>query len=134
MLPFSIDLKPGISIADQIAYAATRAIVAGVMRAGDPFPSVRAISKALLINPNTAHKAVSELVAAGLLTIHPGVGTIVASPQLHPSSGERTALLGPRIEELIVDARRLGITQDEVLQAVALYYESLTPKNGDKPI
>nr|WP_246409965.1 GntR family transcriptional regulator [Granulicella aggregans] len=132
-MPFSIALKPGLPIADQIVYAAKKAIVAGVMRAGDPFPSVRALSKALLINPNTAHKVVSELTMAGLLSIQPGIGTVITAPS-GSSSRERTALLGPRIEELIVEARRLGITQEEVLQSIAVHYQSLTPKNRDKPI
>jgi len=55
--PFPITIQPGLPISDQIVYAAKRAILFGQMRAGDAFPSVRALSKELRINPNTAHKA-----------------------------------------------------------------------------
>ena len=49
------------------------------MRAGDPFPSVRALSQALKINPNTAHKVVGQtLTDEGLLAVRPGIGTVVA--------------------------------------------------------
>lgn len=47
------------------------------MRSGDPFPSARALSKELKINPNTAHKVV-QLVTEGTLEVRVGVGTVVA--------------------------------------------------------
>jgi GntR family transcriptional regulator len=124
--PFPITLQPGLPISDQIVYAAKRAIIAGQMRPGDAFPSVRALSKDLRINPNTAHKAVTELINAGLLEMHPGIGTVVATPP-DVAPQERARLLGRQIEELVVEARRLGVEQDELLQSIAKQYELLTP-------
>jgi GntR family transcriptional regulator len=124
--PFPISLQPGLPISDQIVYAAKRAIIAGQMRPGDAFPSVRALSKALRINPNTAHKAITELINAGLLAMHPGIGTVVATPP-DATPSERTRLLGRQIEELVVEARRLGVDQDELLHSIAKQYELLTP-------
>jgi GntR family transcriptional regulator len=96
------------------------------MRPGDAFPSVRALSRELRINPNTAHKAVTELINAGLLAMHPGIGTVVATPP-DATPEERTRLLGRQIEELVVEARRLGVHQDELLRSIAKQYELLTP-------
>jgi DNA-binding transcriptional regulator YhcF (GntR family) len=96
-------------------------------RPGDAFPSVRALSKELRINPNTAAKAVTELINAGLLEMHPGVGTVVAIPP-RATPEERTALLGRQIEELVVEARRLGIPEQELLRAVSAHYGRLNPK------
>jgi GntR family transcriptional regulator len=124
--PFPISLQPGLPISDQIVYAAKRAIIAGQMRPGDAFPSVRALSKELRINPNTAHKAVTELINAGLLAMHPGIGTVVATPP-DATPEERTRLLGRQIEELVVEARRLGVEQDELLRSIVRQYELLTP-------
>jgi GntR family transcriptional regulator len=125
--PFRIEIQLGLPIVDQIVYAATRAIVGGQIQPGDAFPSVRALSKELRINPNTAAKAVTELIAAGLLEMRPGVGTVVATPP--PATPEqRTALLGQQIEELVVEARRLGIPEQELMRAVYTHYEQLTPK------
>ncbi len=126
MTPFPISLKAGLPISDQIVYAAKRAIISGQMRPGDAFPSVRALSKELRINPNTAHKAVTELINAGLLAMHPGIGTVVATPP-DATPIERTRLLGRQIEELVVEARRLGVAQDELLRSIAKQYELLTP-------
>jgi|ERR1700757_4664024 len=60
MIPFRVDLRPGVSIYEQIVYAAKKAIISGQIRSGDPFPSVRVLSKELKINPNTAHKVVTR--------------------------------------------------------------------------
>jgi GntR family transcriptional regulator len=124
--PFPIAIQPGIPISDQIVYAAKRAILFGQMRPGDAFPSVRALSRDLRINPNTAHKAVTELINAGLLAMHPGIGTVVATPP-DVTPQERARLLGRQIEELVVEARRLGVDQKELLRSIAKQYEALTP-------
>lgn len=126
MTPFPISIQPGLPISDQIVYAAKRAILAGQMRPGDAFPSVRALSRELRINPNTAHKAVTELINAGLLATHPGIGTVVATPP-DATPLERGRLLGRQIEELVVEARRLGVDQKELLRSIAKQYELLTP-------
>src|SRR6202035_3771445 len=78
VIPFRIQFEPGISLYEQVVYAAKKAVVSGQMRAGDPFPSVRELSKSLKINPNTAHKVVTHLVAEGVLEVHSGIGTVVA--------------------------------------------------------
>ena len=124
MTPFPITIQPGLPISDQIVYAAKRAILFGQMRAGDSFPSVRALSKELRINPNTAHKAVTELINAGLLAMHPGIGTVVATPP-DATPQERSRLLGRQIEELVVEARRLGVDRKELLRCLAKQYELL---------
>ena len=45
MIPFRLSFEPGVSLYEQVVYAAKKAIISGVMRPGDPFPSVRALSK-----------------------------------------------------------------------------------------
>lgn len=129
MIPFPMELKAGLPISDQIVFAATRAIVSGALRAGDAFPSVRALSKELRINPNTAHKAVAELIEAGLLATYPGIGTVVTTPPLS-TLRERTQLLETQIEALVVEARRLGIAQQELVEAISRQYVRLTPESG----
>ena len=58
---------------------AKKAMISGQLRPGDAFPSVRVLSRELKINPNTAHKVIVSLIAAGLLETRPGVGTVVAA-------------------------------------------------------
>ena len=127
MIPFRVDFRPGISIYEQIVYAAKKAIISGQIRSGDPFPSVRSLSRELKINPNTAHKVVTALSAAGLLETQPGIGTVVA-PLPEARKSERTQLLGPEIEQLVVEAKKLGIEMEDVLDSVSAHWRRLSAK------
>ena len=130
MIPFRVQFRSGISLFEQIVYAAKKAMVSGQMRPGDPFPSVRALSKDLKINPNTAHKIVAHLVSEGLLETRPGIGTVVAALP-DSTRKERTQLLGHEIEELVVEAKRLGIGREEMLASIAAHWQRLSAGDAE---
>jgi GntR family transcriptional regulator len=116
-LPFSVDVRPGRPLHDQVVFAVTKAVVTGQLVAGDAFPSVRALSQELQINPNTAQKIVATLIERGLLESRPGIGTTVA--QWRPASNPaRKALLALQVDRLLVEARQLGMTLADVLDAI----------------
>ena len=125
MLPFPVSLVSGESPYRQVVYAATKAVVSGVLSAGSPFPSVRELSQALKINPNTAHKVVAELVRNGVLEVLPGVGTVVAI-SAEASAADKQALLSKPVEQLVVEAMRLGLKKQDVVQAVASRWRELS--------
>jgi GntR family transcriptional regulator len=131
VIPFRVTFRPGVSIFEQVVYAARKAMISGQLRPGDAFPSVRALSKELKINPNTAHKIVTQLLADGLLESRPGIGTLVAEIP-DSTRKERTALLGQEIEELVVEAKRLGIELDEMLASITTHWQRLTQSNGGR--
>jgi GntR family transcriptional regulator len=124
MLPFSIELKHGLPITEQVCYAVRRAIVSGGMKPGAEFPSVRQISHELRINPNTAHKIISTLIREGLLVATPAVGTFVAEPTAG-TKRERSELLGVELEWIAVEARKLAIPLSELQAALARHWETL---------
>jgi GntR family transcriptional regulator len=134
VIPFRVQFQSGVPAGRQVVFAATKAIVSGVMRPGDRFPSVRELGQALKINPNTAHKVVAELTRAGLLEMQPGIGAFVAEA---PPAGaaEKAELLGQEIDRLTVEAKRLGLDLDDVLGAVERHWRALTPskKANTKP-
>ncbi|HEY4218109.1 MAG TPA: GntR family transcriptional regulator [Gemmatimonadaceae bacterium] len=129
MLPFSVVLKPGESPYRQIVYAATKAVVSGDLAPGTPFPSVREMSVALKINPNTAQKVVAELVRDGILEVRPGIGTVVTAGR-RASASERRALLSNEVEQLLVEAKRLGLGRDDVVHAVSARWAELFGTNS----
>ena len=129
MIPFRLSFEPGLSLYEQVVYAAKKAMVSGQMRPGDVFPSVRALSKELRINPNTAHKVVTQLTAEGLLEVHPGRGTVVA--ERAPSTAtERGNLLRKELEQLVVEAKKLGLNLETVSNALDQHWRRLD--GGDK--
>ena len=131
MIPFRLSFGPGASLYEQVVYAAKKAIISGQMRPGDPFPSVRALSKSLKINPNTAHKVVTQLVSEGLIEVRPGLGTVVA--ELPPSTAaERGALLKKELEQLVVEAKRVGLNLREVVEAIGAQWSKLDKTSEGK--
>ena len=129
MPPFSISLRSGVPIYEQVIYAVTRAIVNGEMQPGDPFPSVRALSQDLKINPNTSHKIVAALIDRGLLAVRPGIGTVVSSSR--PSSAsDRRAVLDEEAERLVVEARRAGLSLQDVIASIRAHWTRTVRRVG----
>ena len=121
MLPFSAVIRPGSSVHEQVVFAVKKAIVSGRLRPGDEFPSVRALSRELRINPNTGQKVVATLASEGLLEVRPGIGTFVA-PRAASSAEQRRALLRGDVERLVVEARHLSLDVQDVIDAVAEHW------------
>src|SRR5687768_5107608 len=107
-LPFSVVIKPGRPLHDQVVFAVTKAVVTGQLASGDAFPSVRVLSQELAINPNTAQKIVGTLTERGLLEVRPGIGTVVASwrPTANPA---RREAMQSQIDRLVIEAKQLDI-------------------------
>ena len=124
MIPFRVAFLPGSSLYEQVVYAAKKALVSGQIRPGDPFPSVRTLSADLKINPNTAHKVVTQLLNEGLLEVMPGTGTVVAQPP-DATAAERSRLLENEVEQLVVEAKKLGMSLREVTDALVEHWEQL---------
>src|ERR1035437_556281 len=122
MLAFSITMRPRESPYRQVVYAATKAVVSGELKQGAPFPSVRELSQALKINPNTAQKVVAELIRDG---------TVVTSAP-RASAAERRALLSREVEQLAVEAKRLGLKRSEVVNAVRARWAELFGGGDDE--
>jgi GntR family transcriptional regulator len=130
MVPFKIKFNPGQSIFEQVVFAATRSILAGELKPGESFPSVRALALDLKIHPNTAHKVVQHLIQERWLAAQPGVGTVVAAPP-KARAGDRKRLLEDEVEKLVVEAMRVGASLDDVQQAVK---ETWTALRGLKSV
>lgn len=124
VIQFRVQFQPGLPLYEQVVYAAKKALLAGQLRAGELFPSVRAMSAALKINPNTAHKVQQQLLAEGLLEVRPGIGTVVAK---RPAStrAEKNELLQEELEQVVVEAKKLGLDLREVQAALEEHWVRL---------
>src|ERR1019366_7457620 len=127
MLPFRVQFKPGPRSYDQVVYAVKKAIISGALQPGDGFPSVRVMSQELGINPNTAQKVIAALAEERLLVVKPGIGTVLA--EATPASNEeRKALLGQDLERVVVEAQKLRLGSDELIQAIKQHWTRLQGK------
>ena len=141
MLPFDVVILPGESPVKQVVYAASKAILARVLRAGDPFPSVRELSEALKLHPNTVQKVVAELVRDGFLAVRTGVGTVVTAGPRSPDPERRQLLsahqirshrcqAGRRRLELLAAARSRDRQNECTSQATARTHDPSEPRNS----
>lgn len=129
MPPFSISLRTGAPISEQVIYAVTRAIVSGELKPGDTFPSVRALSQDLKINPNTAHKIIAALIERGLLIVRPGIGTVIAFERPATAADQR-AILDDEAERLVVEAKRAGLSLQDVITSVRAHWTKTVRRVG----
>ena len=92
-------------------------ILDGVLKEGDPLPSVRNVATEYRLNPITVLKSYQELVDSGLVEKRRGLGMFVvpgARDLLH--QGEREKFLAdewPRVMETI---QRLGLSLEDLLK------------------
>jgi GntR family transcriptional regulator len=126
---FRLTLQPGRPIVDQVVFAATKALVSGELKPGEAFPSVRNLAADLKIHPNTAHKVVQHLIREGWLENHSGIGTVVASAP-HAKPGDRQRLLKTEVEQLVVEAKRVGLDLEDLQSAIETRWRALDA-NGD---
>ena len=97
-------------IADRVKFA----VAAGVLRPGDLVPSVRELSKQLVVNPNTVARAYRELQNEGLLEGVRGTGLQVAEAAAERCRQERSEFVRQRIRGAIEEARRTELNLAEI--------------------
>jgi GntR family transcriptional regulator len=128
MLPFTVSVRLNAPIYEQVIFSVKKAVLSGQLKEGAPFPSVRQLSLELRINPNTAHKVVAALTAEGFLNVKPGIGTVVALPEA-ANRKEQQQLLQEDLEQLVVKAKHLGVSEEVLLQTLKQHWNKI----GDLP-
>ena len=107
-----------------MVYAAKKAFISGEFAQGQPFPSVRTLAAELKIHPNTAHRVVQHLIQERWLEARPGVGTTVAKPPV-ASAADRKRLMQSEVEQLVVEAMRVGLEVEDIMEAIQTQWEKL---------
>jgi DNA-binding transcriptional regulator YhcF (GntR family) len=110
----------------QIAEAIEDDIINGSLTENGAAYSQLIIARELNINPATAAKGINVLVAKGILEKQRGSSMIVASGALERLLGERREKkFKELIADLVSEAEKLKIPEDEVITGIKDYYESL---------
>jgi GntR family transcriptional regulator len=103
---FELDLKSRKSIYEQVVDKFKEEILVGVIGPDEKLPSVREMSKALTVNPNTIQKSFRELERQGYIYTVSGVGSF-ATPK----------------SEIIPDEKVVGEVRSRIFEDVReLYY------------
>ena len=93
-------------------------ILDGVLKEGDPLPSVRTVAAEYRINPLTVLKGYQQLVDEGLVEARRGLGMYVtAGARALLLQGERQKFLAEEWPRITRTIQRLGLTPEELLDA-----------------
>jgi len=95
-------------------------ILDGVLKEGDPLPSVRTVAAEYRVNPLTVLKGYQELVDEELVETKRGLGMFI-KPGARDLllQGERQRFLSEEWPRVSATIQRLGLTPKELLQAGA---------------
>jgi len=97
-------------IADRVKFA----VAGGVLRAGELVPSVRELSRQLVVNPNTVARAYRELQTEGLLEPVRGTGLQVAEGAQDRCRAARREFVRERLRSAIEEARKSAMDPGEI--------------------
>jgi GntR family transcriptional regulator len=106
----SVDRPIYAQIVEQVKFA----IAARVVRPGDLVPSVRELSKRLVVNPNTVARAYRELQGQGLLEAVRGTGLAVTEAAPGRCGDDRRAIVRQRLRSAIEEALRSDLAASEI--------------------
>lgn len=111
---FKLDTNSETPLYMQIVEQTKVAIAAGYLQNGDKFPSVRELSKELLINQTTVSKAFKELSSQGIIKTQPGIGTVIElnSEKIDIKRDEFI----DKLEENLSQAIFLKISKEEIIE------------------
>ena len=95
-------------------------ILDGVLKAGDPLPSVRTVAAEYRVNPLTVLKAYQQLVDEDLVEKKRGLGMFVKPGARELLlKGERQKFLSEQWPGIARTIERLGLTPKELMEAAA---------------
>jgi GntR family transcriptional regulator len=95
-------------------------ILDGLLKEGDPLPSVRSVAAEYRVNPLTVLKAYQQLVGEGLVESRRGLGMFVnAGARGLLLLGERQKFLAEQWPRVYATIQRLGLSAEELLESAA---------------
>ena len=126
---FQLDLKSRKSIYEQVVDNIKELVIAGVLNSEDKLPSVRELSKALTVNPNTVQKAYRELEYQGFIYTVSGLGTFVTSPIHSVMDGKKAHELQDNIRRDIKELLYMGMTRAQINELLQELFEERGESN-----
>lgn len=121
-----------LPIYQQLSQQIREAVAQGRLQPDEQLPSVRDLSKLLVVNPNTIARTYTELEREGVLYTRQGLGVFVSRPVVEQSKSVRTKKLQESLDVWLTSAVYLGFRAEEVeellSQRLGLFQWDLTQR------
>src|SRR5262245_19353338 len=118
-MEFRIESSSRTPIYRQLVAQIREAVARGRLKPDERLPSVRDLSRQLVINPNTVARVYTELERDGILNTRPGLGVFVAQPKTDLTKRARKDRLTCLVDELLTEAVHLGFTAEELMAVIS---------------
>jgi len=113
---FTVEFNSGIPAYKQIINQVCSLVNGNVLKEGDQLPTIRRLTEALGLNPNTVAKAFRELEITGVISSQRGRGSYVAAgaePAVLDAK-ERRARMDALYARMLAEANGMGISESEI--------------------
>lgn len=117
-MEFEVNTSGREPIYRQIASQVREAVARGRLVPGTRLPSVRELSRLLVVNPNTIARAYTDLEREGVINTRPGLGVFVAPPGTELTKPVRKKRLIEQIDSLLTEAVHLDFTRNETEELI----------------
>src|SRR5215510_2946022 len=117
-MEFRIEPATRTPIYRQLVAEIREAVARGRLKPEERLPSVRELSRELVINPNTVARVYTELERDGILNTRPGLGVYVAQPRNELTKRVRKERLVCLVDGLLTEAVHLGFSAEELRSTV----------------
>jgi GntR family transcriptional regulator len=136
---FIVNPQSGVPIYRQILEQVRRMIASGQLRTGAELPSIRELALTHAVNPMTISKAYSLLEAEGLLVRNRGKLMTVAGAARNAVRGQsplgkRLEQIDPLVDQLVLAARQLQLSESELAKALRRKWEETDEKHDRRSI
>ena len=118
-MEFHINPSSRSPICRQLNRQIREAVARGKLQPEARLPSVRELSRSLVVNPNTIARVYGDLEREGILNTRPGLGVFVARPRTDLTRKVRKQRLHEAVDRFLTEAVHLGFTADEVFGLVS---------------
>jgi GntR family transcriptional regulator len=132
-LPIELQRDSGIPIYIQVREQIRLLIHKGVLKPGDPVPTVRALAVSLGINLNTVARIYRDLEQERLLDLKRGLGTFVAQgAATRPAEMKDLRKLESAVRGLVALAQESGLSAVELYQFIETQWKDVEARTKSK--
>ena len=122
---FILNPQSGVPIYRQLLEQVRRMVASGQLSPGIALPSVRELAVQHAVNPMTISQAYALLEAEGLLERNRGKPMTVANQaRTRPSLTRRLEQLDPLLDQVVLAARQLQLTEGELVKELRKKWET----------
>ncbi len=113
----------GVPIYEQIATQIKGMILSGVLKEGEPLPSMRNLAQDLRISVITTKRAYEILESEGLIESYTGKGSFVSAQNPELLREQNLREIETHLQNAVDTAKRSGVSNEELMEILSMLLE-----------